>query len=326
MSLKAAIIGAGKIAGILADPQGPVYSHAHAIANHPAFELSLVIDAFADKAQALGSKWGGADWTTDLSVLAERERLDLVAVCVPDAHHAQVLHRLLDLPQPPRLIVMEKPLCLTPDELKDLRDRCAGLSATTVVVNHSRRFDDRFQAIAELIASGEYGKLVGLRWAYYGGWRHTGPHVVDTLRLILRSELEPLAAWKGYEDRAGDPCIESRLISPGHPGLRILIESFPEQAFQLFEAELRLEKGRLRLTDFCNDMQLDEVVVNAADERELKLTRPFPAHAEISAMSRLYALAADHLAGLDGEIIRRAGILDAAHTMETLFAVLKLAD
>jgi len=43
-------------------------------------------------------------------------------------------------------------------------------------------------------------------------------------------------------------------------------------------------------------------------------------------MSRLYALAADHLAGLDGEIIRRAGILDAAHTMETLFAVLKLAN
>lgn len=324
--LTAAIIGAGKIAGALAHADGPVYTHAHALSAHPAFHLALVVDAFTDRARELATKWGGQDWAAEIDALAGRDRLDLVAVCAPDAHHAPLLHRLLELPQPPRLIVMEKPVCLTQGELAALRHRCRDLAGTAVVVNHSRRFDSRFQAIADFIASGEYGRLVGLRWAYYGGWRHTGPHVVDTLRLMLRSELEVAAAWRGYQDRAGDPCLEARLTSPGHPGCRILIESFPEQAFQLFEAELRLEKGRLRLTDFCNDMQLDEVVVNEAQERELKRTHPFPIQAGVSAMSCLYALAADYLLKGDEEIIRRAGLLDAARSMDALFAVAEAAE
>lgn len=321
--IKAAIIGAGKIAGALAPADGPIVTHAHAIASDPRFRLALTIDAAPGRARVLAEKWQADEWAEDVAALAHRDRLDLVAVCVPDAFHAPLLEQLLDLAQPPRLIVMEKPVCLTPAELSHLRSRCETLKDTAVVVNHSRRFDARFHALADFIASGEFGKLVGVRWAYYGGWRHTGPHVVDTLRLLLRSELSLVAAWKGYEDRAGDPCIESRLTSPGHPGARILIESFPEQAFQLFEAEIRLEKGRVRLLDFGNEILLDEVVVNEAAERELKVTKPFAFAPAPTAMSNLYALAADYLLSGKDEIIHRAGVLDAARTMETLFAVME---
>jgi predicted dehydrogenase len=320
--LRAAIIGAGKIAGVLADPASPsVVTHAHALATTAPFSLDLVIDADGERAAAFAQRWGCPHWGTSLADLEQTAPFDLVAVCVPDRLHAGVLEQLAALPHRPRLVVMEKPLCLSPEELRRLEALNADCSGMAVVVNHSRRFDARYDVLAGLIANGGMGDLVGVRWAYYGGWLHTGPHVIDTVRRLLGGTLEVTAAWPGYTDRPGDPCIEARLTCTNRPQARILIESFPEQAFQLFEAEIRLREGRIRLLDFGAEVLKDEVRVNQAGERELRVTVPFEFPPTPTAMAALYAQAAAVLLNGDTSLVQRAGITDAMQTMETVFAV-----
>src|ERR1700724_4326134 len=162
---------------------------------------------------------------------------------------------------------MEKPFCASPDALAPLESFLPVRRHSAVVVNHVRRLDRRHQAVRDLIANHGLGAVVGVRWVYYGGWLHNGVHVVDTLRMLLGSEIEATATRPGCEDRAGDPCLDGDFRSDAWPLARILVESHPESAFQLFEGEIRLQEGRVRLLDFGNQIMVDRARVNAIGER-----------------------------------------------------------
>jgi predicted dehydrogenase len=246
--------------------------------------------------------------------------LDLVVVATPDRLHAAHLMNLLSGARPPRLVVVEKPLCVSPDELAALEPMLRARPYTVVVVNHTRRLDAGHQAVRDLIATRELGAVVGVRWVYYGGWLHIGVHVLDTLRMLLGGDIEAIATRTGCEDRAGDPCLDGDFRSDAWPLARILIESHPETAFQLFEGEIRLQEGRVRLLDFGNQILVDTVRVNAIGERELKDTRMLDCAGAPTAMQTLYELCARYLREDDGEIASRCGAVQAVATMRTLFA------
>ena len=317
--LRAAILGCGRIAGAVAEPDGRPTTHAQALvaAGDGPFQLAAVSDADADRAKAFAARWKAqvVCAAADLAAAA----LDLVVVATPDTAHAADLMRLLAGPRPPRLVVMEKPLCVSPGELAAIEEALARQSQTTVVVNHSRRFDPTHRAVRELIATRRLGPVVGVRWVYYGGWLHIGVHLVDTLRMLLGDEITADAIRRGCEDRAGDPCLDGDFRSSVWPRARILIESYPEQAFQLFEGEIRMQDGRVRLLDFGNDIVVDTVRTNAIAERELKESQQLDAKAEVTPMQVLYDLAARFLTRGDEEIVARAGLAEAAATMRTLF-------
>jgi predicted dehydrogenase len=163
--------------------------------------------------------------------------------------------------------------------------------------------------------------VVGVRWVYYGGWLHNGVHVIDTLRMLLDGEVEPLAVRSGRDDRAGDPCLDGDFRCAAWPQARILIESHPESAFQLFEGEIRMQDGRVRFNDFGSEIMVDSVRVNAIGERELKDPYRIDGDATPTPMQVLYDLAARFLTYGDEEIVASSGLGQAAATMRTLFDV-----
>lgn len=311
--LSAGIIGCGRIAGARASRDGHRVTHAQAVAGHGGFRLVAVSDPDPERAQQFAGRWG-CEAVEDVAVLG----LDLVAVCTPDGTHADHILRLLTAAAPPRMIVVEKPLCITAAEADAIRAAAAGVPST-IVVNHTRRFDAGHLAVRDLVLSGDLGPVLGVRWTHYGGWLHNGVHVVDTLRLILGAEVEPVRVERGWEDRPGDPCVEAVFGCPAHPGARILVESFPGTGYQLFEGEVRLRDARIRLVDFGDEIWVDEVVTNAASERELKSSRRLVAGTGATAMETLYDLAARSLRGDDRDLIARAGLAQALATMTTLF-------
>jgi predicted dehydrogenase len=317
--LRAAILGCGRIAGAFAGPGGRPTTHAQALmgAGGAPFELAAVSDADADRANAFAARWN-AQATCAAADLAAAG-LDLVVVATPDAAHAADLLRLLVGSRPPRLVVVEKPLCVSPDELAAIDAALAKQSQTTVVVNHSRRFDPAHRAVRELIATRRLGAVVGVHWVYYGGWLHIGVHLVDTLRMLLGDEITATAVRPGRDDRDGDRSLDGDFSSRAWPGADILVESHPESAFQLFEGEIRMQDGRVRLLDFGNDIVVDAVSTNAMGERELKASRRIEADADGGPMQVLYDLAARFLTQGDDEIVARSGVAEAATTMRTLF-------
>jgi predicted dehydrogenase len=314
--LRAAILGCGRIAGAFAEAGARPTTHAQALSGAPAFRLVAVGDADAARAKAFAARWNSPDVCAVDELAAAG--LDLVVVATPDASHAADLAALMAGPRPPRLIVMEKPLCVAADELASL-EGLARQSRTAVVVNHPRRFAQAHLAVRDLIAERQLGPMVGVRWVYYGGWLHNGVHVVDTLRMLLGGEIEAMTVRPGCEDRAGDPCLDGDFRCAAWPGARILIESHPEAAFQLFEGEIRMQEGRVRLNDFGNEILVDAVRVNAIGERELKDPRPIGSDTAPTAMQVLYELAGRFLTRGDGEIVASSGIAQAAATMRTLF-------
>ncbi len=324
---RAGIAGCGRIAGAFASPGiGQPVTHAAALAADGAFVLDAVWDADPARAKAFAARWGAAAVVTGPAGLAARgldlpaaRGLDLVAVCTPDDSHVPVVLDLLKAPVPPRLIVVEKPLCTRPDDLSRLERALAGRPEVAVVVNHSRRFDAGHAEVRALIASGALGPVLAARWVYYGGWRHNGVHVVDTLRLLLGGDLEPLTVEPGWQDRPGDPCLDGRFRCPSWPDARILIESHPETAYQLFEGEIRLTHGRIRVMDFGTEIWVDEVKVNEAGERELKSGRRLVRDHAPSAMQTLYRQAAETLRTGDPALLAQAGLAEAAATLRLLF-------
>jgi hypothetical protein len=137
--------------------------------------------------------------------------------------------------------------------------------------------------------------------------------------MLLGGEIEAIAPRPGCEGRAGDPCVDGDFRSDAWPLARILVESHPESAFQLFEGEIRLQEGRVRLLDFGDQILVDTVRVNAIGERELKDTRAIDRAGAPTAMQTLYELCARYLEDGDDEIVARCGATQAAATMRTLF-------
>jgi predicted dehydrogenase len=317
--LHAGILGCGRIAGAFAEPGGTPTTHAQALvgAGNGPFRLAAVSDADEGRAQFFAARWNAQ------SVCAPGELgsagLDLVVVATPDAAHAADLARLVTGERPPRLIVMEKPLCVSSEELAAIEASLERHPDTTVVVNHPRRFDPAHCDVRDLISARQFGPVVGVHWAYYGGWLHVGVHLVDTLRMLLGDEIHAVAARPGCADLPGDPCLDVDFRCAAWPQARILVESHPQSAFQLFEGEIRMQEGRVRFLDFGSQILLDSVRVNAIGERELKDTRALNRDSMPTAMNVLYELAARFLMQEDDEIVARASVAEASATMRTLF-------
>jgi predicted dehydrogenase len=214
--LRAGILGCGRVAGAFAEPGGRVTTHAQGLAGAQAFRLVAIGDADQSRAQAFAARWH----VDDICTLEElgAAGLDLLVVATPDRVHAANLASLLAGARPPRLVVMEKPLCVSPDELAELEPMLMDRSQSTVVVNHPRRFARGHQEVRDLIAGRQLGTVIGAHWVYYGGWLHNGVHVIDTLRMLLGDEIEVAAVRAGAEVA---PVIQaSTAISAAPPGRR----------------------------------------------------------------------------------------------------------
>ena len=318
--LRVALVGAGRIAGTFAAPGDAPVTHAAAMHALPGITLVAICDPLAERRAAFAQRW---QVPIQVASVAELEpSLDIITVAVPDAMHVETVVRILD-ECPPRLLLMEKPLCVRDAELALLEAALEAHPTCRLAVNNSRRFDTGHSAVRASLAREDLGPLVDIRWVYYGGWLHNGVHVIDTLRMLLDDTLDCRWARLGHPGTAGDPCIEAEFRARKNPDVRVLIESFPEDAFQLFEAEIRCRDGRIRLLDFGNEILIDRVQTNAKGERELKDTAPLSRDISNPAMLAFYQSAIRYLRESDNNLMEKAGFTTAAETMRILFETRK---
>lgn len=261
-----AIVGCGKIAGQADRPRtsGPVGTHAQAYVRHGAFRIEAVCDPREERRVRFAEVWGVPRTYGSLGDLLEHERPRVISVCSDTALHASEACDILRAHPSPPVVFVEKPVCTTAADLDHLH-RVASTAGAAILVNHSRRFDPAHQRLAALIRRGELGPLVHGRCDYYGGWLHNGCHMVDTLRMLFGAlTIDHVAA--GAPGRPGDPCIDVRLLADGAP---IEMTGSNEQHFQLFEMDLRFERGRVLVRDFGEQIVVQDVEINAIGERVL---------------------------------------------------------
>jgi predicted dehydrogenase len=316
-----ALVGCGRIAGLddRPDPSGPVWTYAQAFHRHPRFKLEAACEPAPARLAAFCAAWGVERRFERLEQLLEAPATDLVCICSPSAEHFGQAMAVLNRNAGARALMIEKPVCSSVEELRSIGE-AAARCRVPVAVNHTRRFDPVHRGVARRIAAGELGSLVRGRCEYSGGWLNNGTHLVDTLRMLLGGNPTIRAARPGAEGRAGDPCIDVELCFGGAP---IRVESFDERRYEVFEIDLRFERGRIRIESFGTSVRIDR---QGEDERGDRVLVP---DASLTALEGPLleagsAIAAE-LDGTPGLATLGVGLSEVAETMNTVWAAREAA-
>jgi predicted dehydrogenase len=271
----AIIVGCGRMAG-----GGPVLrpdSYAAAIAADDSWVLLGGVDARVDRAREFAERHNCA-WSDDLHTVLAGKRPDVVVIATPDSSHFATAREVLVHGSCPRVLVIEKPICQHPEEILELV-KLSSLRSCLVAVNHSRRLDRRYANIRSAIRAGRFGQLRKARVVYYGGWRHNGIHVVDTLGFIFDSAPVWTNSGGFVVSRFPDDPTFHLTGTFANLGGSIEVEGVDESDYQLFEFDLRFSGGRVQITDFGARIDVHEVLLNPLGERVL-VDAPFDHRAD----------------------------------------------
>lgn len=263
------LIGCGKIAGAMDAASGSsVQSHAAAIGQHPGFRIEACVDTNPLAARNFAEKFEIEDVYPSVDTIDEKKKFDLAVICSPDDTHFQVAHSLLTPGSPQVLaIFIEKPVCSTPEELKSLLE-LGNNRNIPIFVNMSRRFHHLYRHLKQTGFRAETGPLFRADIFYYGGWRHNGIHVVDTLSYIFDGGLVGLEVIDQAKDHKNDPTLSLR-GRLSEEDAEIWIHGLTNIPYQVFDFDLKYSRGRLQIRNFESDVSWERAETNNRGESVL---------------------------------------------------------
>lgn len=179
-TIRIGLIGAGGIAG----------AHVAGYRRNPDLvELTAVADPAREHAERR-AEGTGAEIFADYRTMLERAELDAVDICLPHALHRDAV---VAAAQAGKHVLVEKPLCLTLDEARDIADAVAE-AGVTVMCAHNQLFLPVVAKARALIDEGVLGEVYEVRTtdSFYNdftpenmGWRASaatsgGGELIDT--------------------------------------------------------------------------------------------------------------------------------------------------
>jgi len=164
------IIGAGN-KGALSDAPGSgnehkYLSYAHAIKEDQRFRLRGFGDIIPEKKRNADMIWKPEAIGTE----------DIIIIASSDDAHYEYLKEFVKWGY--KLVICEKPLCLTVDETREIV-KLYKENNVPLLVDYTRRFIPEFRAIKSRIANGEFGKFLNGFLYFNRGWEHTASHWID---------------------------------------------------------------------------------------------------------------------------------------------------
>jgi UDP-N-acetyl-2-amino-2-deoxyglucuronate dehydrogenase len=266
--LKVAVIGLGTISHI----------HIPAINANPNAELVAVCDI--DK--ALSNSVPGTNFYNNYEVMLEKEDLDCVHICLPHYLHYPVTKACVEKGVH---VFLEKPLGLNTEEglaLVKLEEAYRDIKIGVCLQN---RNNESFEKLQEIISSGEYGPILGVKglvaWfrskEYYdsrpwrGKWKYAGGgvminqalHTLDLMHLVggeiesIRGSVDQLLE---YNIEVEDTASAHIQFKSGAKGLFFATNANADNSS--VELEVLFEKERLLIKDSIL------IRVNEAGEKE----------------------------------------------------------
>jgi len=206
------------------------------------------------------------------------------------------------------VIVLEKPMASTIAGCRAIQDECRR-SGTAVIVNHERRYDNRYRKVREMIARGRIGRVMTVRASVLtGGYAgpsdpgegggpllHDGTHLVDMIRYLfgeirsVEGEFTRAGRTMGFEDRA---CAWLKTES----GADIFLEAGGGRNYFLFELEISGTRGKIVIGNGYESLHLSRKSRFYSGFRDLAEV-PFPSHRKNNCFLELYREAGKAAAG-----------------------------
>jgi predicted dehydrogenase len=201
-SLRAAIVGAGRIASTYDDqvvPQRPseffqgdrrhpgLYTihpvnHAESYRTTTGYELVAVVGRDPERQHAFAERWSVREFG-NLEEMLDAERPDLVSICTQSADKAESVLRIARAQTGVKAIIVEKAMATSVAECDDMISACAD-AGILLAVDHPYRFTPMAREIKAMVDAGDIGTLGTISGFSAASAVHVGTHVFDLLRFI----------------------------------------------------------------------------------------------------------------------------------------------
>lgn len=246
--LKVAIVGCGRIGALLEllDPyrEKPCTHIGSYKFLSDIFDVKAVCDIDKTRVKWVMNKWDVSRGYTSLDEMLDSEKLDVISVCTPPEEHAQNVMKIAIHKNRPKLIFCEKPISTDLHTADSMISFCKKYGVK-LLVNHTRRYDDAYRKVKELLDNQEIGDLLVFNGLYSGHSINDGVHMAD------------LALW----------------YSSNNTKINLMNVTSP---YLLFEVDLVGSQGRIRI---LNNGQQTEVYKPYISKRyykveELKFEKP----------------------------------------------------
>jgi predicted dehydrogenase len=166
--LRVAVVGTGEWWG---------RQHLRAFAERPDVDVVAVVGRRLDKASARAQLVGARAYD-DAIAMVEKERPDLVSVCLPNQNHFETTLALIRTSTP---LLVEKPFVFDLAEADRLVDEAVSRNLF-LAINFNHRTATPVRMAADAIASGRLGQLVYAAWRFggEGSSSHPDANLIET--------------------------------------------------------------------------------------------------------------------------------------------------
>ena len=242
-SLKALIIGAGSIGGLIdSHDSKSIASHAHAYYGHPDTLLTAICEPSELNVFAFMERWGEMRRYSNVAEIGYDEHFDIASISSPTTSHFHDMTTLLKRPDC-TYILCEKPLVATKEEFYSLSSQLQRTNKK-ILINFVHRYNPTFITLASRIQKEEFGKSLGFQGACTKGLLLNGSHLLS----VLSHFLGKVATVKPFRASycSGDLCGEFGIsLSRGGGTINVL----NQLQYSLFELTIWFEKGVIKILD-----------------------------------------------------------------------------
>lgn len=166
--VKVALIGAGTWG----------LQHARIFAERPDVEFCAVVGRTPERTRARAERFD-TNYYLDVREMLDRERPDLVSLCLPNLGHFEPTLQIIEAGFP---LLVEKPLAFDPGEARTLLDQAAKRHLF-FAINFNHRYARPMQMARETIHEGLLGEVVLATWRFGGEGasdHHPYANVIET--------------------------------------------------------------------------------------------------------------------------------------------------
>ncbi|MBF0330177.1 MAG: Gfo/Idh/MocA family oxidoreductase, partial [Nitrospirae bacterium] len=184
---KAAVIGLGNIGfRFNLDPKRKeTWSHVAAYERCKDTELAAAVEINPDNIETFKKQYPQTPVFSSVREMMESMSVDIVSICTPTDDHHSVLEELVAYPI--RAIFCEKPFAGSLTQAEQMIRLCEGKNIV-LAVNHTRRWDEGYISVRDMIRNGKVGDIKTVNAVYSGQIFNIGTHLIDTVRMFVSKE------------------------------------------------------------------------------------------------------------------------------------------
>lgn len=165
--------------------------HLRALSTIADVEIAGIADVNEAAAQQAAERYGVAAWDTDAPALLGRTKPDGLIVATPGHAHVPLATAALEAGIP---VLVEKPVGLTAAEARFLA-HVESSSAGFVLPGHVLRFSEPHRTVADMVRSGEIGRILSVSSRRYRDDSHAAHYPdVDPVLMTMIHDID-LALW-----------------------------------------------------------------------------------------------------------------------------------